>query len=326
LLHGLFVCLQDPHHFRNQSAAAGNDVAEGNQMNEISLKSETSPSTSCSQAGPATSELHEGGTCSGRSGGSCQYEQQQPAVHHGFLFQQNSESTTGGLSPSVDQYNNQQQQLALAASRESPDQDDEYQILQFEGESGSRETPVKYQFLAQQGHMQQQSSPRRSFSAAAGTSPPTAACGGRAAAGIAACVQQQEAANANIMGLSIASAAPSLSKQEWDFFHSRGCFFDARKQDATDHANAAAAAAVIPNSSSRALYSHEQFSAGTYCKNMHHRFTDSMINEVDLPIILSDFLYFHFCTDCMHDQHMNFVRGVQLLIMDMPRQLLLMWS
>lgn len=300
-------------------------------MNEISLKSETSPSTSCSQAGPATSELHEGGTCSGRSGGSCQYEQQQPAVHHGFLFQQNSESTTGGLSPSVDQYNNQQQQLALAASRESPDQDDEYQILQFEGESGSRETPVKYQFLAQQGHMQQQSSPRRSFSAAAGTSPPPAACGGRAAAGIAACVQQPEAANANIMGLSIASAAPSLSKQEWDFFHSRGCFFDARKQDATDHANAAAdypvaAAAVIPNSSSRALYSHEQFSAGTYCKNMHHRFTDSMINEVDLPIILSDFLYFHFCTDCMHDQHMNFVRGVQLLIMDMPRQLLLMWS
>ncbi|CAK9199167.1 unnamed protein product [Sphagnum troendelagicum] len=262
------ISRRDPHHFRNQSAAAGNDVAEGNRMNEISLKSETSPSTSCSQAGPATSELHEGGTCSGRSGGSCQYEQQQPAVHHGFLFQQNSESTTGGLSPSVDQYNNQQQQLALAASRESPDQDDEYQILQFEGESGSRETPVKYQFLTQQGHMQQHSSPGRSFSAAAGTSPPPAACGGRAAAGIAACMQQPEAANANIMGLSIASAAPSLSKQEWDFFHSRGCFFDARKQNATDHANAAAdypvaaaAAIAIPNSSSRALYSHEQFSA-----------------------------------------------------------------
>ncbi|CAK9861853.1 unnamed protein product [Sphagnum jensenii] len=261
------ISRRDPHHFRNQSAAAGNDVAEGNQVNEISLKSETSPSTSCSQAGPATSELHEGGTCSGRSGGSCQYEQQQPAVHHGFLFQQNSESTTGGLSPSVDQYNNQRQQLALAASRESPDQDDEYQILQFEGESGSRETPVKYQFLTQQGHMQQQSSPRRSFSAAAGTSPPPAACGGRAAAGIAACMQQPEAAIANIMGLSIASAGPSLSKQEWDFFHSRGCFFDARKQNATDHANAAAdypvaaAAAAIPNSSSRALYSHEQFSA-----------------------------------------------------------------
>jgi len=295
-------------------------------MNEISLKSETSPSTSCSQAGPATSELHEGGTCSGRSGGSCQYEQQQPAAHHGFLFQQNSESTTGGLSPSVDQYNNQQQQLALAASHESPDQDDEYQVLQFEGESGSGETPVKYQFLAQQGHMQQQSNPRRSFSAAAGTSPPPAACGGRAAAGIAACMHQPEAANANITGLSIASATHSLSKKEWDFFHSRGCLFDARKQNATDHANAAAAAAAIPNSSSRALYSHEQFSAGTYCKNMHHRFTDSMISEVDLPIILSDFLYFHFCTDCMNDQHMNFVRGVQLLIMDMLWQLLLMWS
>jgi hypothetical protein len=296
-------------------------------MNEISLKSETSPSTSCSQAGPATSELHEGGTCSGRSGGSCQYEQQQPAAHHGFIFQQNSESTTGGLSPSVDQYNNQQQQLALAASHESPDQDDEYQILQFEGESGSRETPVKYQFLAQQGHMQQQSSPRRSLSAAAGTSPPPSAYGGRAAAGIAACMHQPEAANANIMGLSIVNAAPSLSKKEWDFFHSRGCFLDARKQNATDHAStAAAAAAAIPNSSSRAPYLHEQFSAGTYRKNMHHQFTDSMINEVDPPIILSDFLYFHFCTDCMHDQHMNFVRGVQLLIMDMPRQLLLMWS
>ncbi|CAM6037646.1 unnamed protein product, partial [Sphagnum compactum] len=69
----------------------------------------------CAEAGWQVDEdgtiSRRGGTCSGRSGGSCQYEQQQPAAHHGFLFQQNSESTTGGLSPSVVQYNNQQQQL-----------------------------------------------------------------------------------------------------------------------------------------------------------------------------------------------------------------------